>query len=94
MFICEIWLFHWYFLNSAYLICRSTDISKCFRRFLRLPDNESRLFTVCVSFSPDICFHEANPFQRRKFVMAVLSIYRKVNGQMASTEFSSAIVSL
>ena len=27
MFICEIWLFNWYFLNSAHLICRSTDIS-------------------------------------------------------------------
>ena len=26
------------------LICRSTDISKCFRGFLRLRDNESRLY--------------------------------------------------
>ena len=32
------------FLNSANLICRSTDISKCFREFLRLRDNESRLY--------------------------------------------------
>ena len=30
------------FLNSANLICRSTDISKCFRGSLRLRDNESR----------------------------------------------------
>ena len=31
------------FLNSANLICRSTDISKCFRESLRLRDNESKL---------------------------------------------------
>ena len=31
------------FLNSAHLICRSTDSSKCFRGSLRLRDNESRL---------------------------------------------------
>ena len=29
------------FLSSANLICRSTDISKCFRGSLRLRDNES-----------------------------------------------------
>ena len=32
------------FLNSANLICRSTDISKYFRGSLRLRDNESRLY--------------------------------------------------
>ena len=32
------------FLNSANLICRSTDISKCFRGSLRLRDKESRLY--------------------------------------------------
>ena len=32
------------FLNSANLICRSTDISKCFRGSLRLRDNENRLY--------------------------------------------------
>ena len=32
------------FLNSANLICRSTDISKCFRGSLRFRDNESRLY--------------------------------------------------
>ena len=32
------------FLNTAHLICRSTDISKCFRGSLRLRDNESRLY--------------------------------------------------
>ena len=31
-------------LNSANPICRSTDISKCFRGSLRLRDNESRLY--------------------------------------------------
>ena len=32
------------FLNSAHLICRSTDISKCFGGSLQLRDNESRLY--------------------------------------------------
>ena len=32
------------FLNSAHLICRTTDISKCFRGSFRLRDNESRLY--------------------------------------------------
>ena len=36
------------FLNSAHLICRSTDISKCFRGSLRLRDNESQLCTSVV----------------------------------------------
>ena len=31
------------FLNSVNLICRSTDISKCFRGSIQLQDNESRL---------------------------------------------------
>ena len=43
MFICEILL---YFLNSAHLICRSTDVSKCFNGSLRLRDNESRLYLL------------------------------------------------
>ena len=32
------------FLNSENVICRSTDISKCFRGSLQLRDNESRLY--------------------------------------------------
>ena len=32
------------FLNSANLICRSVDISKCFRGSPHLRDNESRLY--------------------------------------------------
>ena len=32
------------FLNTAHLICQSTDISKCFRGSFRLRDNESRLY--------------------------------------------------
>ena len=31
-------------LNSENLICRTTDISKCFRGSLQLRDNESRLY--------------------------------------------------
>ena len=34
------------FLNSAHLICRSTDISKCFSGSLRLRDSESRLYLL------------------------------------------------
>ena len=51
MFICEIWLFHWYFPQffiSHNLICRSTDISQCFRGSLRLQDNESRLYMITM----------------------------------------------
>ena len=44
MVICEIWLFELFFLNTTKLICRSTDISKCFRGSLRFRDNESRLY--------------------------------------------------
>ena len=44
-FICEMWLFDLsFFLNSANLICRDTDISKYFRESLGLRDNESRLY--------------------------------------------------
>ena len=34
------------FLNSAHLICRSMDISKCFRGSPRLRDYESRLYVL------------------------------------------------
>ena len=54
MFICEIWLFDCIFLNSAHLICRSTDISKCFRGSLSLRDNESRLY-MCVYLEGQVC---------------------------------------
>ena len=42
-----------FFLNSAHLICRSTDISKCFRGSLRLRDNESRLY-FCLNLKHHI----------------------------------------
>ena len=40
------WLIELVLLNSANLICRSTDILKFFRESLRIRDNESRLFLV------------------------------------------------
>ena len=48
-FVCSIGIF----LNYANLICRSTDISRCFRGSLRLRDNESRLYRdlALVKFS-------------------------------------------
>ena len=45
-FVCSFGIF----LNSANLICRSTDISKCFRGSLRLRDNESRLYFIFQQF--------------------------------------------
>ena len=39
------------FLNTTNLICRSTDISKCFRGSLRFRDNESRLYFFFGFFS-------------------------------------------
>ena len=38
------WLIELFLLNSANLICRSTDISKYFRGSLGIRDNESRLY--------------------------------------------------
>ena len=58
MFICEIWLFDWYFpqfRKSDMSKTRSTDISKYYRGSLRLRDNESRLymkFLPVVHWSP------------------------------------------
>ena len=44
IYICEMWLFNLFFLNSANLICRGMDISKYFRQSLGIRDNESRLY--------------------------------------------------
>ena len=56
MFICEFACFIGIFLNSAYLICRSMDISKCFRGSLRLRDNESRLYMNFFQLLLALCF--------------------------------------
>ena len=37
---------NYFFLNSANLICRSTDISKYFRKSLGIRDNESTVFQI------------------------------------------------
>ena len=48
------------FLKFANLICRSTDIAKCFRGSLRLRDNESRLYLfLIIAFL--FTFHARNP---------------------------------
>ena len=43
---------NYFFLNSKNLICRGTDISKCFRGSLGIRDNKSRLYNhlngVCL----------------------------------------------
>ena len=38
--------YYFFFLNSANLICRGTDISKYFRGSLGIRDNESRLYVL------------------------------------------------
>ena len=46
MFICEIWLFDWHFLQFCKSDMSNSDISKCFRGSLRLRGNESRLYII------------------------------------------------
>ena len=43
------------FLSSANLICRSTDISRCFIEYLGFRDNESRLY-IQHSGRSSVCF--------------------------------------
>ena len=43
-----------FYLNSANLICRSTDISKYFRQSLGIRDNESRLYVSDKSTQLDM----------------------------------------
>ena len=45
---------NYFFLNSANLICRGTDISKYFRESLGIRDNESRLYK-CFSDEKGKC---------------------------------------
>ena len=66
MFICEIGCLIGISLNSANLICRSTDISKCFRGSLRLWDNRSRLyFNITLYF--DIITGSRNAYEIFKY---------------------------
>ena len=39
---------NYFFLNSENVICRGTDISKCFRESLAIRDNESRLYILYI----------------------------------------------
>ena len=76
MFICEIWLFDWYFPQFC-----TSDMSKygyleVFQRFLRLRDNESRLYL----FNLQACmkFRNVRWSRKRKFqiVLIVRGIYK------------------
>ena len=42
---------NYFFLNSENLMCRGTEISKCFRESLGIRDNESRLYHPSKVFS-------------------------------------------
>ena len=45
MFICEIWLFHWYFPQFCKSDMPKYGYLEVFQRVLRLRDNESRLYS-------------------------------------------------
>ena len=57
------------FLNLAHLICRSTDISKCFSGSLRLRDNESPLYL------PINCYHRGIAEQNMKLPRRAIIYY-------------------
>ena len=46
IYICEMWLFEHFFLSSANLICRGTDISKYLIESFGIRDDESRLYIL------------------------------------------------
>ena len=61
------------FVISANLICRSTDISKCFRESLRLRDNESRLYNNSTYVSQQFpLLPEFDPEFARPIVFEIL----------------------
>ena len=67
------------FLISANLICRSTDISKCFMEFLGVRDNESRLYVVMpLAFTPVIVVndtHRLSNFTSTDIILKLLTKY-------------------
>ena len=58
------------FLSSANLICRSTDISKCFIESLGFRDNESRLY---IPLFISTCFSITDNHKDEKKVVLVFS---------------------
>ena len=63
------------FLNSATLICRGTDISKCLKEALGIRDNESRLYLYymqkCLRTCAK-CAHSDLPEHARRLIRALL----------------------
>ena len=63
------------FLTLSTLICRNTDISKCFSESLGLRDNESRLYIPC-RFSYDARDNLKKPYDYSKyFILSYNLIY-------------------
>ena len=86
MFICEIGCLFGIFLNSANLICRSTDISQCFRGPLRLRDNESQLYML----QSDVLYESHKSHLREimltiVFVVCICCKVRFCNGSKLTT---------
>ena len=57
IYIWKMWLFVYFFPNSANLICRGTDISKYLIESLGIRDNESRLYYLILSIAT-FCWSE------------------------------------
>ena len=87
-----------FFLNPENLICRTTDISKCFRGSLQLRDNESRLYKKDRTF--EVALKSPTRLQQNLQSFAVLNVismrtnlivtkhWRKVNGHVPAAKCS------
>ena len=66
------------FLTFATLICRGTDISKCFRESLGIRENESRLYALNIGTLPSghttLNQHRFNTLNRRYFNVVCLQV--------------------
>ena len=73
-----------FFLNSANLICRSTDISKYFKQSLGIRDNESRLY-VYTKFYSNYWFEKKNIFPYSKMAANCTEIARAGKVEISSS---------
>ena len=82
------------FLNSAHLICRNTDISKCFSGSLRLRDNESRLYSRAYK-SGRVCFYNAVMHPRdadERTLTAEHCLHRTICSNTLGKDYSTKIL--
>ena len=67
-----------FFLNSANLICRGTDISKYFRQSLGLRDNESRLYVEASSAVLRNNYHVDCCIETSHYITSLCNVYPHV----------------